>query len=532
MNFIRQIASRSVLAGLLLLAFTAGAHAQSGRLGRIAILPFSGGTEGEREGVPELFMATQEIMNGFSVISRTGITEAVQQEQSFQATSGMTDADTIARLGEQFGADYVMAGSITSLGGKNLLIVSIIKIDDIRQVAGVSLVYDSLSALITDKRIVAGMAAELVEMARSAGGGLEMLSVVPVLFGSGANKEEGDSLAQLLAINLLKAGKYAVYPRTESLDQVKSEYETQLLGGVTRPEEAVKAGRAVNPPYVLSVISRKIGTLTIFNASIIDIKTGESIDTRTEEYANMSDGMNAMRFLAMILSGQKVSDADRSVVDKENTAEARAAENAEKARIRAAAADDFLKKSGMVFSGWLGYGIGETTGIKQVPDESGSINDVKYKTNTGILGGGGTIELWYRYFAIQTGIAVITEDAPYTPPGGEKQYAKLSFIQIPLLACIDISGPELPSLLVFGGLGLNAAVVSISDAESADPGRISLIFGGGFGYRGKDFGYMLGYQWNGGLGGASLTVDGASYDYTRSSHIFSLTVGYYLPFRK
>jgi hypothetical protein len=104
-------------------------------------------------------------------ILRTGITEAAQQEQSFQATSGMTDADTIAKLGNQFGADYVMAGSITALGSKKLLIVSIIKIDVIRQVAGVYLTYDSLSELSRDKSILNGMAAELVEMARSAGGG-------------------------------------------------------------------------------------------------------------------------------------------------------------------------------------------------------------------------------------------------------------------------------------------------------------------------------------------------------------------------
>jgi hypothetical protein len=368
MNFVRQIASRSVLAGLLLLAFTAGAQAQSGRLGRIAILPFSGGTRDEQEGVPELLMITQEIMNSFSVIPRTGITAAAQQEQSFQATSGMTDADTIAKLGNQFGADYVMAGSITSLGSKKLLIVSIIKIDVIRQVAGVYLTYDSLSELIRDNSIVEGMAAELVKMARSAGSGLDMLSVVPVIFESGVNREEGDTLAQLLAINLLRAGKYAVYPRTKTLEQVIREYETQSSGGVTRTEEAVKAGEAVNPPYVLSVISRRIGTDTIFIASIIDIEAGESIKGDSEQYANMSDGMNAMRFLAKKLSGQEVSDKDRSVVDEENEAEARAAararENAEKARIRAAAADDFLKKSGMVFSGWLGYGIGETTGIK------------------------------------------------------------------------------------------------------------------------------------------------------------------------
>ncbi|MDR1904998.1 MAG: penicillin-binding protein activator LpoB, partial [Treponema sp.] len=156
MNFVRQarMLSRALLAGLLFLAFTAGAYAQNGeRLGKIAILPFSGGSVDEQEGIAELLSYTQEIMDNFNVIPRTGITRAAKQEQAFQALSGMTDADTIVKLGKQFGADYVMAGSITSLGNRHLLIVSVIKIDEIRQVAGDYLVYDSLDALNNDEKL-------------------------------------------------------------------------------------------------------------------------------------------------------------------------------------------------------------------------------------------------------------------------------------------------------------------------------------------------------------------------------------------
>jgi hypothetical protein len=217
MDLVKQIRvlSRTLLAGLLFLTFTAGAYAQTGeRLGKIAILPFSGGTADEQEGIAELFSYTQEMMGSFNVIPRTTITNGVEQEQTFQAMSGMTNADTIALLGKQFGAEYVMAGSITSLGSKNLLIVSVIKIDIIRQVAGDYLVYDSLNTLNKDETILNAIAARLVKMTREvgAGQGLEMLALLPVQFSGGANVQEGDALAQLLAIYLLHAGKYAVYP--------------------------------------------------------------------------------------------------------------------------------------------------------------------------------------------------------------------------------------------------------------------------------------------------------------------------------
>ncbi|GHV83504.1 hypothetical protein AGMMS50212_08470 [Spirochaetia bacterium] len=304
---------RAVFMGLLLMAFSTGTYAQNGgRLGTIAILPFSGGSPDEQEGIAELFSYTREMMKSFGVIPRTSITKAVGQEQSFQALSGMTNADTIAKLGNQFGANYVMSGSITSLGKQNLLIVSIIKIDVIRQVAGDFLLYDTLDALNKNEAILNTMAGKLVDMVRKMSDDLDKLALLPVDFPNGANKHEGDALAQLLAIYLLRGGAYAVYPRTQTIEQVQREYETQLKGGVTRANEAVKAGKAVNPDYVLSVISRKIGSTTRFNASIIKLEENIQIKAGSEQYANMNDGIIAMEFLARELSGEKVSEKERA----------------------------------------------------------------------------------------------------------------------------------------------------------------------------------------------------------------------------
>ncbi|MDR2796650.1 MAG: hypothetical protein LBB47_08075, partial [Spirochaetaceae bacterium] len=188
----------------------------------------------------------------------------------------------------------------------------------------------------------------------------------------GGNKEEGDALAQILAIHLLRNGKYAVYPRTMTLEQVQSEYDTQQKSGVTRADQAVKAGQGVNPRYALSVISRKIGTGTRFNAAIIDINRGVQQMGGSERYTSLSDGIDAMDFLARELSGQEVSETERekrsSAVVREKNAALRAAEaerrakaNAAEAERRAkanaavvaAATDNFLKNSG-IFFGRLG----------------------------------------------------------------------------------------------------------------------------------------------------------------------------------
>jgi TolB-like protein len=539
------------LAGLLFLVFTAGAYAQNGeRLGKIAIPAFSGGSVDEREGIAELFSFTQEMMDNFSVIPRTNIIKAVELELGFQAMSGMTDAATIAKFGESIGADYVMAGSITSLGSKHLLIVSVIKIEEIRQVAGDYLVYDSLDALNHDEKILNDMADNLVQMMRGIRYDLDELALLPVQL-DGANKEEGDALAQLLAIYLLRVGKYAVYPRTNTLEQVQSEYENQLLGGITRASEAVKTGKAVNPKYVLSVVSRKIATGMRFNASIIDLEGRNQIAGKSEPYVNLSDGMNAMEFLARELSGEEVSARDRSgrtntiAQEQEESkraaeARARAEEDREAARARATARaeamDKFLENSGIVLGGWFGTGLGGSKKTLTTDKETGEEKTTSETTTNG----GGSIELRLNpYFGIQTGLNVLSDYAPYTPRGNEEQYADLVIMQIPVLARVSFSLTTVRvriteiKIAVFGfaGAGLNVTAIT-SDAESVDPARMSIIAGAGVGFTGENFALNIGYQWNGDLSDSSLTVGSASYDYTRRMHIINFGLSYYLPFRR
>jgi TolB-like protein len=548
MKRIRRKVSQTALAGLLFMGLAAGAFAQtgalSGALGKIAVLPFSGGTEGEREGIPELLMITREMMQNFMVMPRTGITAAALQEINFQAMSGMTDADTIAKLGEQLGADYIMAGSIASVGRRNLLIVSIVRIDVIRQVAGVYLIYDSLDELNRDEGILRRMAAELVEMTRNTDENLEKLALLPVRFESGANKQEGDALAQLLAIHFLRAGKYAVYPRTGTLEQVQREYDTQLRGGLTRSDEAVRAGAAVNPPYVLSVISRKIGTETRFNASIISVEGGYTVEGDSELYANMGDGITAMDFLARKLSGQEVTERERrnraSAVGSEERALDRAQEAEERSRAMSEATDRFLRRSSIGLGGILGFSLGGT-GIKRVRDEDGNttINGVKYQTDSSFIGGPAVeLRLYQHFLSIQAGVQFLKDYAPYDSGGGT-EYAELSFVQMPALLRVNIisssaiaSGESTIGLALFGGIGMNLALTKVVAADEASPGGMSIVAGAELIMRINTTELFGGYQYNGGLSRGFITVDGRDYEYGHGAHSMIGGLRFYIPFRK
>jgi hypothetical protein len=122
--------------------------------------PFTGGTAVEGETIAELFSFSNELNTAFVPIPRTSITRAISSEQKFQTSAGMTDPDTIAAIGRQLGAKYVVAGNIGKLGNQNLLIISILKIDDLRQIAGDIQTYKDIEEIRDN---LPGMAQNIIE---------------------------------------------------------------------------------------------------------------------------------------------------------------------------------------------------------------------------------------------------------------------------------------------------------------------------------------------------------------------------------
>ncbi|MDR2070232.1 MAG: hypothetical protein LBP81_02285 [Treponema sp.] len=301
----------------------------------LAVLPFTGGsTRDEGETIAELFSFSTELNEVFAPIPRTSITRAISNEQKFQTVAGMTDPDTIAALGKQLGAKYVVAGNIAKLGNNNLLIISIRKIDDLRQIAGDIQTYTKIED-IQDK--LPDMARNIIRATQSDSSKLEKLAVVPVELGGNIDADVADTLAQILSINIVKSGSYAVYPRTVTLEQVQEEYKTQLSGS-TADESIVDIGKGDNPTLVLSVVARRLGARNMFNASIINLESGVQLIGRSVNYNTLDDGIRVMENLSQELTG--VSGVSGNDLDAVRNRAAAAAGN----RTRQPAVEDSTPK--------------------------------------------------------------------------------------------------------------------------------------------------------------------------------------------
>jgi hypothetical protein len=443
----------------------------------------------------------------------------------------MTDSETITRLGNQFGADYVMAGSITSLEKSKLLIVSIVKIDVIQQVAGAFLVYNTLDELNNNKAVIEKMAGELMSLMKKDTGKTDKLAVLPVEFAGGANKEEGDVLAQLLSIYLIQNGKYAVYPRTKTLEQVQSEYKTQL-SGITRESEAAAIGRGVNPQYVLSIVSRMIGSSNRFNASVINLEGGDQTAGETEQYSTLSDGINAMGFLAKKLSGVQITEQERnrrvSSMDAAERERQREEAALKRKKARQKAADSFLENSGIKLAGW-----------------GGGMEGVSKMEKDKIYSGGGEIELCLsRYFGLQTGITIFEEEGK--PFSGSSKVKLKKVTQIPFLARLDLKAVTYGDgdyaddmyyalLSIYSGIGKNFS--SASDVTLLSSPPLSFIAGVEIGAGGKHFGLFGGYQYQHDFSATKYSYYSyyggqQSFSYNGSRHIWRVGMSWYIPFRR
>jgi hypothetical protein len=267
----------------------------------LAVLPFTGGTAGDGETIAELFSFNRELDQFFSIIPRTSISQAVAKEQKFQMSAGMTDPDTIAAIGKQLGANYVVAGNIAKLGNLNLLIISILKIDELRQIAGDVQTYNKIEEIQSK---LPGMVRNIIN---AAGPGrtpseADKLAVARVEMGGNVDSRVADTLAQILSVYLIRSGKYLVYPRTETLAQVQAEYKNQLSGN-TADENIVRMGRGGNPRLVLSVVARRLGDINMFNAAVIDLESSIQRIGKSVNYNTLDDGIRVMETLARELAG-------------------------------------------------------------------------------------------------------------------------------------------------------------------------------------------------------------------------------------
>jgi hypothetical protein len=134
---------------------------------------------------------------------------------------------------------------------------------------------------------------------------LAVLPVMPDETAGTIDVRVADTLAQILSFYLIRSGRYAVYPRTATLEQVQTEYQTQMT--VAADENLVDIGKGDNPQFVLSVAARRLGEQSMFNASIINLESGVQATGASKNYNLLEDGIEVMRNLASELTGIPVS---------------------------------------------------------------------------------------------------------------------------------------------------------------------------------------------------------------------------------
>lgn len=345
----RQISG--LIAGLCVLfcagcASTGGASTGggSGELPRLAILPFTGGTAENGETIAMLLSNRPEIQNVFTAVPRTSISNLVTREAQFQR-SGLIDFDTLSKLGNDLKADFVVAGYTQQFAERNLVLINVINVHTLQQVAGDYREYtrvEDIRALIPEMaKKIAGIKRDDANKSR--------LAVFPFDMPQGT-VQDAEILAQILAIDLANSGRYAVYPRTQTIAQVLEEHKQP--SDLSDPDSIRELGHAVGADYVLAGLARNLESTKLFFVEILDVEKRSLVSGSQVEYQSISDGLILIPELAKVLTGQKTvaqmeeewskaaakAEAERSKAAAKAEAEAKqAAAKAEAERKRAEA---------------------------------------------------------------------------------------------------------------------------------------------------------------------------------------------------
>lgn len=192
----------------------------------LAVFAFTGGSASDGEAIASSLTRQATLRNAFNkttLVTRSTIA-AMNFEQRFQRNSGLTDADSIFELGKQLNASHVIAGNITRLGDRNLVLVSIMDVESLQQIAGDYRTYRTIEEI---DALIPSIAQKLAVAVPRNTANLPGLSVPPFNILSGVNQNEAMVLAQILACELANSGKYAVLPRTDSIDKVMEEQRRQ-----------------------------------------------------------------------------------------------------------------------------------------------------------------------------------------------------------------------------------------------------------------------------------------------------------------
>jgi len=273
----------------------------------LGIIPFYGGEAREGDTIATLFSHQPAFLEAFNVVTRTGAAlDAIFIEHGTALTS-LTDSDAIAGIGRLLNADYVLSGSIRRLGDMNLLIATIVNVETFEQVAGAYHIYVNLGDA---PGFLPAMTRAMVDSTvRRGTARRENLAVVPFVHRAGISAHDAYTLTQILAIELIRTGRYAVLPRTSAIQSAMAEQEFQL-DGYTVGGGMAALGRAINADLVLNGEIARLGDVNIFMAQILRVADGSVVIGTSRNYLVIGDGINLMPEIAILLTEPDPTSAE------------------------------------------------------------------------------------------------------------------------------------------------------------------------------------------------------------------------------
>ncbi|MCL2608835.1 MAG: trichohyalin-plectin-homology domain domain-containing protein [Treponema sp.] len=290
----------------------------SGMMPTLGILPFSAaGQDGET--VATLFSHEEALRNTFRVVPRTTALDVILQNQG----SSFVESNDIRGILSLLNAEFVLSGSIKRLGDRNLLIATIINVETFELVAGYYRTYREIGEVPSFLPL---MAKNLVETFSRENRHSETLSILPFRTQSGISRRDLETLAEIMAIELLVTGKYSVLPRTAAIEAAIAEQRIQM-SGITETGSTARIGGADNAMFVLDGTVNRLGEVNIIAAQVLRAREGSLVSGKRREYDNIADAVELMAELAIELAEPDGAvAAARIAVRRQQNREARAAE--------------------------------------------------------------------------------------------------------------------------------------------------------------------------------------------------------------
>jgi len=278
----------------------------------LGVLPFTGGAGDEGDVIASLFLGQRELLSVFNVVPRNMALNAIFAERNIQL-SDLTDPNTMASINRMLNADYVLSGSITRVGDRNLLIASIIHVERFEQVAGYFVTYRNIEEILGLLPSMSSGMAGAAQRQRTARA--PSLAVIPFAHRAGVSAQDAETLAQLLAIEILNTGRYAVVPRLSIIQAALREQGFQMMG-YTDNAGMASLGRAMNADFVLGGSITGLGATNLFLAQILNVEGGGVVSGENVQYRAIADGIELMGELAILLSFPPGAERDRRLAEQ------------------------------------------------------------------------------------------------------------------------------------------------------------------------------------------------------------------------